>query len=166
MLTFREATAEDAALISRINASSWRTCYRDVIADDYLARLSDEYWTPSVRAWLASGQVYGTLALLYGEPIGAILYGRGRDEAYGDWCEMISLYLLPQYTRRGVGSALLQEAMRIMREDGYDRFYLWAIDGNAPADCFYRKHGFRRTDDRVPYRIGGQDVTDVRYVHP
>ena len=166
MLTFREASEEDAGLISRINAASWRTCYCGLIAEDYLARLQDEYWTPSVRAWLGSGQVYGTLALIYGEPVGAILYGRGRDERFGDWCELISLYLLPQYTRRGIGSALLEEAMRIMREDGYDHFYLWAIDGNEPADCFYRKHGFRRTDDRVPYRIGGQDVTDVRYIHP
>ncbi|MBQ7850562.1 MAG: GNAT family N-acetyltransferase [Clostridia bacterium] len=166
MLTFRDAAAEDAGLISRINAASWRTCYRGLISDDYLSRLPDEYWTPSVRAWLGSGQMSGTIALRDGVPVGAVLFGRGRDERYGSYGEVVSLYVLPDHTRSGVGSLLLTEALRSLKEDGYDRFYLWAIDGNAPADKFYRKHGFRRTEDRVPYRIGGQDVTDICYVRP
>ena len=50
-----------------------------------------------------------------------------------------------------------------MKLDGYEKFYLWAIDGNEIADGFYRKHGFLRTDDVVDYKIGGEPVRDVRY---
>ena len=27
------------------------------------------------------------------KPVGCCIYGRGRDEDYGDWCEIVSLYL-------------------------------------------------------------------------
>lgn len=164
MTAFREATAEDAGLISYIHATSWRGAYRGLIAEDYLNRLPNDYWVPSVRAWLSSGQLYGLLILEDSKPVGACLYGRSRDEAYGDWGEIVSLYLLPEVLRQGLGGQLLEEALRQLREDGYDRFYLWVIDGNTAADAFYRKHGFQPTDERTRYQIGGAEVVDVRYV--
>ena len=163
MTTIREATAEDAGLISHIHATSWRKAYRGLIAGDYLDRLPDSYWVPSVRSWLSSGQLYGLLILDDGKPVGACLYGRGRDEAYSDWGEIVSLYVLPEATRRGLGSQLLAEALRLLQEDGYDRFYLWAIEGNEAAGAFYRKNGFRPTDERVHFQIGGEEVVDIRY---
>ncbi len=166
MLTFRDATAEDSGLISHIFSTSWRKTYRGLINEDYLRRLPDDYWVPSLRSWLGSGQLYGLIALEDGRPVGCAIYGRGRDAACGDRGEIVSLYLLPDCMRRGLGSQLLQEVLRLLREDGYDRCYLWAIEGNSIADSFYRKHGFSRTEDRIPYRIGGQDVADVRYVFP
>lgn len=163
MTTFREATAGDAGLISHIHATSWRADYRSLIAGDYLDRLPDNYWVPSVQAWLSGGQLYGLLILEDGKPVGACLYGRGRDEAFTDWGEIVSLYLLPEVMRQGLGGQLLEEALRLLREDGYERFYLWAIESNVAADAFYRKHGFHPTDDRTRYPIGGEDVVDVRY---
>lgn len=164
MLTFRDAEASDAGLISHIFSTSWRKTYQELISPDYLRRLPDDYWVPSVRSWLESGQLYGLIVMEDGRPVGCVIYGRGRDSGYEDWGEIVSLYLLPDVLRRGVGSALLQEALRLLREDGYPRIYLWAIDGNHMADSFYKRHGFFRTDERVAYRIGGQDVTDVRYL--
>ncbi len=164
MLTFREALPGDAGLISHIYSNSWRKSYRGLISDDYLKRLPDDYWVPSVRSWLESGQLYGMLVYEDGRPVGCAIYGRGRDANYEDWAEIVSLYLLPDSHRRGIGSALLKEVQRVMQEDGYDRFYLWAIEGNETADHFYRKNGYQRTTDRIPYRIGGQDVADIRYI--
>ena len=164
MLTYRNATADDAALISHIFAASWRSAYTGVISGDYLHRLPADYWVPSLRSWLGSGQMYGIVASLDGTPVGCVIFGRGRDSAYGDWGEIVSLYLMPEYMRMGIGSKLLNEALGLLREDGYSRFYLWAIEGNGIGDAFYRKHGFRLTEERYPYRIGGQDVADIRYI--
>lgn len=142
MLTFRDATADQAGLISHIYATSWRKTYRGHIAQHYLDRLPDEYWVPSIRSWLSSGQLYGLMVYDDDKPVGCCIYGRGRDEDYGDWCEIVSLYLLPDTMRQGIGGKLLEEVIRLMQLDGYEKFYLWAIDGNEIADGFYRKHGF------------------------
>lgn len=163
MFTIREATAEDALLISRIIANSWRGAYQELIDPVYLARLPEEYWLPSMRAWLGSGRMYGFIAEQDETPVGCIIYGRGRDEDHADWGEIVSLYLLPEAMGKGLGGKLLTEALTTLREDGYDRVYLWAIEGNQRADSFYRKHGFVQTNDCVHYRIGSRDITDVRY---
>ena len=163
MLTFRDATADQAGLISHIYATSWRKTYRGHIAQHYLDRLPDEYWVPSIRSWLSSGQLYGLMVYDDDKPVGCCIYGRGRDEDYGDWCEIVSLYLLPDTMRQGIGGKLLEEVIRLMQLDGYEKFCLWAIDGNEIADGFYRKHGFLRTGDVVDYKIGGEPVRDVRY---
>lgn len=162
-MNIRQAASQDAGLVSRIIAASWRGAYQDLIDPSALARLPEDYWLPSMRTWLDSGRMYGLIAEEDGCPVGCMIYGRGRDAAFADWGEIVSLYTLPECMRRGVGGALLNEALRLLREDGHERVYLWAIEGNAIADAFYRKHGFRCTQDRVPYRIGGADVADLRY---
>lgn len=161
---FREATAADAGLISHIYATSWRKTYRGLIAEHYLDRLPDEYWVPSIRSWLSSGQMSGLLVLDGQRPVGCSLYGRGRDAQYADYCELVSLYVLPEVMRQGFGGALLMETMRLAGEDGYNKFYLWAIEGNQLAEKFYTHYGFRPTGERVPYKIGGESVADVCYV--
>ncbi len=164
MLSYQEATAKDAPLISHVFAASWRIAYRGIINDHYLDRLPDEYWVPTLRAWLESGRLNGLLLLSEGQVAGCAVYGRGRDEDHGDWGEIVSFYMLPEKTRRGYGTALLTEVMRRLRAEGYTRFYLWAIDGNQAADSFYRRCGFHPTGDKVQYSIGSTQVQDVRYV--
>lgn len=164
MVSFRDAAAQDASLISHIYATSWRKAYRGLISQDYLDRLPDDYWVSSVRAWLSSDRFSGLIILDDKRPVGCAIYGRGRDEDHGDWGEIVSVYLLPDVTRRGLGTALMQETLRRMRDDGFTRFYLWAIDGNAAADAFYRGLGFKVTGDHINYSIGGQNVRDIRYV--
>ncbi len=163
-LTMRDANENDARLISHIFATSWRTAYRGLIEDNYLSRLPDGYWVPSLRTWLSSGRMYGLLAMLDGRPVGAIVFGRGRDDEHGGMGEIALLYVLPEATGQGVGTALLKRAEELLTADGFDRHYLWAIEGNVKADGFYRKNGFTLTDERVRYRIGRQDVADVLYV--
>lgn len=163
-MDIREASAQDALLISRIISRSWRGAYQGLIDPVYLARLPEEYWLPSMRAWLTSGRMYGFIAEKEGAPVGCVVCGRGRDEDHADWGEIVSLYVLPEETGRGVGSALLSAALDALRADGYDRVYLWAIQDNARALRFYQRCDFRLTEDRVQYKIGSGGVTDVRLV--
>lgn len=160
----REATAQDALLISRIIAASWRGAYQEIIDPVYLARLPEEYWLPSMRAWLSGGRMYGYIAQEDDQPLGCVIYGRGRDENHDDWGEIVSLYVLPEMMGQGVGAALLNAATDALRADGFHRIYLWCIAGNHRADAFYQRHGFIPTTDRVDYRIGSSPVTDILYV--
>lgn len=164
MASFRKCEAEDAGLISHINATSWRKSYRGIIAQHYLDRLPDEYWVPSIRSWLQDGRFEGVLVYDGKHPVGCCIYGRGRDESHDTWGEIVSLYMLPEASRKGLGGQLLAYCMDQMRREGYTRFYLWAIDGNKAAEQFYEKHGFHVSTDSVSYSIGSAPVRDLRYV--
>lgn len=163
-MQIREALAQDAALISKTIASTWREAYQGLIDPVYLSRLPGEYWLPSMRSWLESGRMYGLIAEIDGEAVGCIIYGRGRDEDHADWGEIVSLYVLPDAAGKGVGSELLRMAIADLHDDGYDKVYLWVILDNAAGWRFYHHRGFQFTTDLVKYRIGSGDVTDVRMV--
>lgn len=158
----REAVPEDASLISRIIAASWRDAYQEIIDPVYLSRLPEEYWLPTMRAWLESGRMYGIIAEEAEKAVGCIIYGRGRDEAYADWGEIVSLYILPENTSRGIGSMLLSTALESLLEDGFSKVYLWVIQANHRAERFYLQHGFQPAGEQVKYRIGSNEVIDLR----
>lgn len=166
MLTIREATAEDAALISRINTSSWRSAYCSLLPEDYLRRLPEDAWTSPVRSWLISGQLSARIALQDGTAVGCVIFGRCREESHAHWGEIVSLCVLPSSMRQGIGSALLLDALAQLQADGFDRCCLWALRGSSFADAFYRRHGFTTTGEHYSYRLGGQDVADLRYIWP
>lgn len=58
----------------------------------------------------------------------------------------------------------LEETLNKLREQGFQRFYLWMLQGNQRCRRFYARHGFKVTSDTIAYKIGGQDIQDVRYV--
>lgn len=163
-MQLREATSQDALLISRLIAQSWRGAYQDILDPVYLTRLPEEYWLPSMRAWLSSGRMYGYIAEEEGRPMGCVIYGRGRDEDHAEWGEIVSLYVLPEMMNSGIGSALLEGALAALRAEGFDRVYLWAIAEYTHGLRFYQRRGFRATGERVAYKLGSSDVTDVRLV--
>lgn len=164
MVHIREAAAEDAALISRLIAASWRGAYQGLIDPVYLTRLPDEYWLPSLRAWLSSGRMYGYIAETDNQVVGCVVYGRGRDADHDDWGEIVALYMLPEMTGAGIGSMLLSQALDALHEDGYDQVYLWALEGCTRALRFYEHHGFVLTSDRVAYKLGSGTMSDVRLI--
>jgi putative acetyltransferase len=67
------------------------------------------------------------------------------------------LYVAPEQQRRGIGTALLDQAKREQRE-----LRLWTFQRNANARAFYEKHGFA-----VQRLTGGENEErepDVLYV--
>ena len=164
MLKLREASAADAACISRIIAASWRSAYQPLLDESWLRRLPDEAWLPTMRAWLDSGRMYGLMAETDGRAVGCVVFGRSREEDHVDWGEIVSLYVAPDAMGCGIGGALLEAALACLREDGFIRVYLWAIDGSRSTSGFYGRHGFLRTEELVEYRLGERDVRDVQYV--
>lgn len=164
MVHFRLADSTDATLISHIHATSWRKAYRGMVPQHFLDRLPDEHWVPSVRSWLDSGRFSALLVYEDKRPIGVCVFGRSREESHSDWGEIVSLYLLPDATHRGVGALLLEEVLRQMQQEGYTRFYVWSLEDNLIADRFYRKHGFHPSTDKDEFPLGGASIRERRYV--
>ena len=47
---------------------------------------------------------------------------------------------------------------------GYKQVYLWVLQGNRRAIAFYEREGFSFSGDRLETYIGGQRVTELRYI--
>ena len=97
-----------------------------------------------------------------GTPVGLLGTTREPDAAPDERY----LWVAPEVRRSGVASALINEAMRRLRREGVSILWLWVLNGNEPARCFYRKHGFVLTNNwqRVAHRTKHYEELMVRHI--
>lgn len=78
----------------------------------------------------------GLVGLLHGDPVGLLNY-----RINGPELEVVTLYT--SVHRKGVGSALLQEASRVARRAACHRLWLITTNDNLPAVNFYKRRGLK-----------------------
>lgn len=74
---------------------------------------------------------------------------------------LLNLSIAAAWQRRGHGTALLGEAMRIARELGARQIFLEVRPSNLPGQALYERHGFRKIAQRrgyYPARQGREDA--------
>lgn len=135
MPEIRQAERADISRIAEILVSAKRTAYRAIIKDDKL--------------------VFGALQVL---PI-AEHYLKSPDRLKGMWVygtdfakgfvavegqEITKLFVDPFFQGEGIGEKLLTFA--VQKQGGT---FLWALEENRAALCFYQKHGFVLTGEKA-----------------
>jgi ribosomal protein S18 acetylase RimI-like enzyme len=76
------------------------------------------------------------------------IVGAGLPDAQG--VEVVSMWVAPEFRRRGVGAALLAWVLDVARADGRRWVGLYYADGNDDARRLYEHHGFVVTGERKP----------------
>jgi ribosomal protein S18 acetylase RimI-like enzyme len=167
----RAAIERDAEAVARVHVESWRSTYRGLVPDDYLAGLSVERRADNWRRLITeAGADRGVLVLVDngpqgdGEVIGFCHYGPTRDDDVEGAGEVTSIYLVGDRWRRGGGTQLLDAAVSAMAAAGYATATLWVVDGNDRARAFYEARawvhdGAVKVDDRETFQL-----RELRYV--
>ena len=71
---------------------------------------------------------------------------------------IVSIAVLPEHRRRGVGTLLVREAFKGMADYGASECFLEVRVSNVAAISFYRKMGFRIVARRRGYYLDGEDA--------
>ncbi|PWJ06455.1 GNAT family N-acetyltransferase [Streptomyces sp. NWU49] len=163
----RAMTADDCDRVAEIRVRGWQHAYRGLVPRPYLDGLDVAADAERHRARLLRGD--GGVVNLVAETDGGGLAGwaafgpyRDGETRTGD-AELYALYLLPESIGRGVGRALLAEAVRRCSAAGHGRMYLWVFEGNTRARRFYERAGFAADGAEEPFEVGGVAVPEVRY---
>lgn len=163
----RPMTADDCDGVAGIRVRGWRHAYRGLVPQPYLDGLDIAADAERHRTRLRHGD--GTVVNLVAEADGGELAGwaafgpyRDGDALTGD-AELYALYLPPERIGRGVGRALLTEAVRRCADAGHERMYLWVLKGNTRARRFYERAGFGADGAEEPFEVDGVGVPEVRY---
>jgi ribosomal protein S18 acetylase RimI-like enzyme len=159
-----EARPQDIPAIAKVHVDSWRTTYRGIVASEFLASLSYE---ESERMWL-NGLASSThpVSLLVAETAdGAVVgFAAGGPEREGDpnyQGEIYAIYLVQNYQRRGIGSALFKACVRELERRGFTSLLLWVLKAN-PARRFYETLGGKFLREKeIP--IGNERLVEVAY---
>ena len=158
----RPAAIDDAAVIARIHVATWRSAYRGLLPDDFLASLSEDHYEERWKRTLSESAARVYVAET---PEGVVGFASGGRERAGEdhfSGELYAIYILRQAQGRGHGRRLVQAVAAGLRELELEDMIVWVLRDNAAARRFYERLGgvFVRTQ---PITIGSALLQEVSY---
>ncbi len=163
-MEIRAACPSDAAGIARVHVDSWRTTYRGIVPDGFLAALSYEQRERMWRGILspASGSSFVYVAECPGgQIVGFASGGPVRDLAPDYGGELYAVYLLQDQQRHGLGRRLIGAVVRRLIQAGMTSLLVWVLADN-PARKFYEALGGQYVYDKW-VSIGDARLVEVAY---
>lgn len=158
----RPAEIGDAAAIAKVHVASWRSTYRGLLEDDYLASLDESSYEDRWRRIVADGSSRVYVAADVREVVGFASGGRERAGESGFMGELYAIYLLRAAQGQGHGRRLVQAVVGGLRELGLGDMIVWVLRENASARGFYERLGGLYVRSQ-PITIGSLKLDEVSY---
>ena len=160
----RPAVPADARAVAEVHVRTWQEAYRGIVPDavldaldvDERARSWDEWLVtppPGVETFVAEDDDDGTV-------IGFVNVGPDRDGEPGVG-ELNAIYLRAAGWGRGIGRALMDQAVAALRAAGHREAVLWVLAANARTRRFYEATGWAA--DGAEQELEGLGLLEVRY---
>ena len=182
----RPARAEDAAEVARLQLSTWRTAYREIVPGQVLAALGEELITAQWRAAVIEppSPRHRVLVAVEATPeletvVGFAAIGPAEPDdlevaaevdphpviASPDATLAISALLVePRWGRRGHGSRLLAAAVDLARADGFTAAVTWVLDADQASGKFFASSGWAPDGTGRVLDMSGTPVHESRLV--
>lgn len=157
------AGPSDAEEMARVHVTSWRETYRGLLADAFLARMSEPGFTRRFRRALT--EPGDTVTLVAADRYGLVGYAQGgasRRGAPGE-AEIATLYLLRQAQGQGLGARLMGQTARALAAQGATSLMISVLRDNLRARGFYEHLGGEPEAARQEPGPGGRLLYEAAY---
>jgi GNAT superfamily N-acetyltransferase len=168
-ITIRKAMLEDAEEWAEFHISSWRSAYKGIVSDEYLAGLSTQERAAAFSRNLTGLTGYEFFCAVCGDKIiGTLFIGKSHDDDKPEAGEICAVYLLEEFWDKGIGLELMDFGIDKLRQNGHGEAILWVLEENARARRFYEKYGFSADGAKKEIGRGAEyiffyDASNVTY---
>jgi ribosomal protein S18 acetylase RimI-like enzyme len=162
---YRTATLADCEEVARVHVLAWQGSFRGIVPQAFLDRMSAVqraeafsvgFTAPFYRIYVAEAVGSGIVGFAdFGEP-------RGEIEGYDG--ELYSIYILPEFQRRGIGRKLVELGVEFLLTNGRQSMYLLTLEA-SPYRKFYDKLGGQVVRQKQIH-IDGLAYTELIYGWP
>lgn len=164
-MIIRDITYNDVPVIAQIHVDTWRTTYRGIIPDEYLATLSYEKRESGWYQILYSAPENGDFIYVAENELGEIIgFANGGIERTGNSIykgELKAIYILENSQRKGIGCRLVQTVALKLSQVNINSMLVWVLENN-PACRFYEKLGGKQIYSKQLERSGAM-LTEIAY---
>ena len=170
MFTIRKAGEDDIQALSTILVGAWQAGFTGIIRQDFLDAMSVEEWTAKRQMWLEDEQHIVLIAEdENANPAGFIGFGKLRTPPPGMSpirplysAEIYAVNVLPAYWGQGLGTQLIKEAVKTLRDMKHKSLCLWVLEKNKRAVSLYKRLGGERCGKKVS-EIGNTNVREIAF---
>lgn len=136
----RKNIYEDQEQMARIKIDGWKTAYDSIVSSAYLNTLSYEEQT---KRYQASFEEYKDLVFVAVRKSEVLGYACFNPIPNVDWfdSELVSLYVKPSETGKGIGTSLFLETCKQLAALGKKNMIVWCLSDNDNAIKFYEELG-------------------------
>ncbi|MBU0651374.1 MAG: GNAT family N-acetyltransferase [Proteobacteria bacterium] len=146
---------EDLPAVRRILWESWMAAYSAFVPEEDIRAYHEEtYRIESLTHLYESPFVHGFIGEADGEAAG---FARTQFNKSENRLFLASLYLLPDFQRKGIGGRLLRAAEEKALAYNLGDLWVGVMVQNEAARRWYEKRGFRFVREE-PFRMGGTTV--------
>ena len=162
-ITFRKAELKDAPVLGHIQVTSWRSAFRNIAPDEYLDhQVSESNQAEDWKEILSDNGQIVFVAETENRLVGYAWAHKEDDESIQWDSELISMHLLPEYKRQGIGRKAFAAVAQQLKEQGCKSVYLWVLEDNHPSRRFYEALGGQLAGSHQ-INLGGKDLAEVAY---
>lgn len=142
MAIFKEATLDDARYIGELRHKIWSSTYGGIYNDDIIENFDFEWHIENDNAKIKNSNFNVYLIIDNNTKIGYMMFSKEQPSVYKDFSICLnSLYILPEYQRRGIGYEAFEIIKNYCRINCINKFYNQCNLHNAKALSFYKKMG-------------------------
>lgn len=153
--------SDDKKEISKIYEDSWKFAYAGIIPKNYLESIPKGHWIPH----LENKNMNNLVLIKDGKFIGTSSCCHSRSKEFENFGEIVSIYLLPEYTGKGYGNKLFEATLNELTELGYKDVFLWVLEENNRARQFYESQKFKISNKFNYINIGGKNLKEIAYIY-
>ena len=162
-MSIRPAGPDDLAAVGRVHAVSRAAAYVDLLPAEALARVTPKRQEAVWRERFAFAPDESALLVsTYDGEVDGFTYGAMRDGL----AHLDALHVLPDRLGTGVGQALHDALVERFAAWGATSAELSVLRGNARAQAFYRRNGWRTDGTASSHEVGGVVVPVLVYRRP
>jgi ribosomal protein S18 acetylase RimI-like enzyme len=145
-----------------VHVASWQTTYLGLLADEFLASLSEAGYAERWEQVIRNGATLVVVAEDAGELVGFASGGRERAGEVGYAGELYAIYLLEGAQRRGLGRELFRAIVEGLGGMQLADLIVWVLRDNHRARGFYERLGGVYVRSQ-PITIGPSTLEEVSY---
>lgn len=157
----RKNELKDQAQMAKIKVDGWQTAYDNIVASKYLKSLNYEEQT---QRYISSFEEYKDFVLVAdknNEILGYACFETNyKDDKYD--AELISLYIKPGHTGKGIGTNLFKETAKELLNQGRKNMIVWCFADNYKAIEFYKNLGGKNVEKKMA-KIGNEKYLEYGF---
>ncbi|MFI6759120.1 GNAT family N-acetyltransferase [Micromonospora sp. NPDC050417] len=160
----RPATADDLIAVGALHARSRQAAYGSFLPAEALAssgELLGPWWS---ERWKWERETHLMTVVDAGDRLVGFSYVGPHELDPAGYGELCAIHLEPDQRGRGLGRALMVNALETLHGRGWRRAALWVLTGNTRAQEFYRRGGWTADGTTRTEQIGTAPTMQRRYV--
>jgi ribosomal protein S18 acetylase RimI-like enzyme len=165
-LKIKEASVHDAPSLCKLAADTFYETFKPYnTEEDIQAYIKKAYDVQIISNQLTNTGYYFAVAYINETAAGYIklIFNQTHVKLSGTTTELEKIYVLKSYWDTKTGAALMQHAIDICKQRGFENLFLGVWQENERAVNFYRKFGFHVFDTRK-FQLGSRLCEDYMMV--